>query len=84
MCKYCEYVHFTVGGEQINNGEVMSIQNGSNMVILDVFRYLNTKDSIRDNNLGIYWGIKEPSGEIRLMDIKTIPIKYCPFCGEEL
>lgn len=84
MCRYCEYVHFTVGGEQINNGEVMSIQNDSNVVILDVFRYLNTKDNIRDNNLGIHWGIKEPSGEIRLMYIKTIPIKYCPFCGEEL
>lgn len=84
MCKYCEFMTVNEkSGEKSAYRQITQVKDGHQIFALYLNRYIVEKDNVHDADL-----IVEIAAELRdgMYTIKeeVIPIKYCPFCGEEL
>ena len=62
---------------------VLRLKDGSQIFDLYLNRYIVETDDIHRSNSEINISVDMDGGEYVLKH-KEIPIKYCPFCGEEL
>ena len=84
MCKHCKLI--IVGSksrEKQTVKNVLRLKDGSQIFDLYLNRYIVETEDIHESNLEINISVDVDGGEYVLKH-KEIPIKYCPFCGEEL
>lgn len=82
MCKYCELKD--EGIEMLNDNQtIVKIEDGSEEILLTLNRYKVEEYNYHINELIIDKGVQLGDGCYTIKDAH-IPIKYCPFCGEEL
>ena len=84
MCKHCKLI--IVGSksrEKQTVKNVLRLKDGSQIFDLYLNRYIVETEDIHRSNLEINISVDMDGGEYVLKH-KEIPIKYCPFCGEEL
>lgn len=83
MCKYCK-LEPGVPGERLNGVQrIGDITDGCTSFNLMLNRYIDDDAGTRICELIIEEAIELSDGEHTVQE-KYIPIKYCPFCGEEL
>ena len=84
MCKYCKMRIINEDfGERVNDlRPIAMIKDGRQ--IFDVHLYRNAADDGSKTNLLVAELDIDFGGYYQDLVIKEIPIKYCPFCGEEL
>lgn len=81
MCKYCKLRETKIPGELTNDyRSIGSIRDGITYFSLIMNRY---KCTSHVNELVLEQSICI-NGTDYVVKTKEIPIKYCPFCGEEL
>lgn len=84
-CKYCKTVVVNEGlGESTNECcKLTSLIDGSQILELQMNRYIVESQNKHAGELILEHAVKIESS---LMPVKSksIKIKYCPFCGEEL
>ena len=80
MCKYCDAGNNTMGGRTADANDIMEIQEGKLSFTVGVYRDVSVTD-VDDHYGELYMSIA--AGHTAFSD-KSMPIKYCPFCGEEL
>ena len=85
MCKYCElHTELESIGEKSNGWtELTAIKDGSYISTILLYRYIVESDNHRCNELVIESAVKI-GNDVLTVQTEAIPIKYCPFCGEEL
>lgn len=84
MCKYCKLVTDEDTGERLNNNRKFgTIRDGSQYIDLSINRYIDDENDIHRSELVMDSGVSIRS-QIYTVQELLIPIKYCPFCGEEL
>lgn len=85
MCKYCKLKTLNeYAGEKSNESKrIGALKDGSQLFELCLSRYIVEEDDIHRSELILDLAFELNNG---LYNVKTkyIPIKYCPFCGEEL
>lgn len=80
MCKYCKVTESV--SEKTNDCKFISkLRDGSRIYSLYLNRYIDRSGSI--NELILSNEVDYGEGPVTIKD-KFVPIKYCPFCGEEL
>ena len=86
MCKYCKMVTLLEEcGEKSNERQpIDSIIDGSQTIRLSLNRYAVESDDHHVNELIMESTVEEFYGDRFIVNYTAIPIKYCPFCGEEL
>lgn len=84
MCKYCQLGTDEDTGERLNhNKSIVKMRDGSRVIDLSINRYIVDDMDIHRSDLVIDLGVSLDAGDFTVQE-QTIPIKYCPFCGEEL
>ena len=85
MCKYCKLKTLNeVIGEKSNNAKTIGVlKDGSQFVEVCLNRYIVENDDVKNTYLALALGVNCTYGSFTVNE-KIIPIKYCPFCGEEL
>ena len=84
MCKYCKLEVIDDTGERLNNNpKFATIRDGSQHFDLSINRYIVDEDDIHRSELVMDLGVNV-RGQVYTVQEVHIPIKYCPFCGEEL
>lgn len=84
MCEYCKLETLNEKlGEKSNNCKTIGIiKDGSQIFEVYLGRYKVEKNNYQENLLKMSLQV-DVDGRYPVKD-KTIKIKYCPFCGEEL
>ena len=84
MCKYCEMIHINAETGECHNDipTVCEVDSGPLHAELMLNRY-DDKRGFRTNQLIVGMYVDTDAGTSG-MGSKSIEIKYCPFCGEEL
>lgn len=84
-CKYCKTVTVNEDlGERTNGcNKVISLIDGSTVLELQLNRYIVESQDKHDGELILEHAVKI-DGSVFTVKQKSIKIKYCPFCGEEL
>ena len=84
MCKYCELRHTYEGSEELTNDcQIMiRIEDGSQIYEAQLWRSVEYGTE-HNAELILDHSVRLSDGE-HYVETKSIPIKYCPFCGEEL
>lgn len=80
MCKYCDAGNDTICGRTTNINDIMEIREGKLSFTVGIFRDISETDA-NDHYGDLYISFMADSTPI---SDKSIRIKYCPFCGEEL
>ena len=85
MCKYCKLKTLNKDvGERANNSiSIARIKDGSQTFEVYLNRYILETDDIHRNILVLDHGFTYGTNWLSLNE-KSVEIKYCPFCGEEL
>ena len=75
MCKHCKLIIVDSKSREMQTiKNVLRLKDGSQIFDLYLNRYINL-----EINISVYM-----DGGDYVFKCKEIPIKYCPFCGEEL
>lgn len=81
MCKYCRTEELNRGEFYNGDSSILRIKDGSQLMEVNFNRYKTDTEKLivlaLDHAVCI-------DGQIFPIKTKEIPIKYCPFCGEEL
>ena len=80
MCKYCDIGNSTTSGRTTNTNDIMEIQEGKISFVVGIYRDASVTDT-NDHSGELYISFDADKTAI---SAESIPIKYCPFCGEEL
>lgn len=81
MCKYCKLEQGNPG-EMLNNAPTIGeLKDGHQVIELLLNRYIT--DDTHVCELVVLQSLAPNFGG-DIIQSKSIPIKYCPFCGEEL
>jgi hypothetical protein len=84
MCTYCKLEQGVTPEERLNNVPTIGeLRDGHASFKLMLNRYIDDDADTRICELIIEQAIELSDGEYTVQE-KHIPIKYCPFCGEEL
>ena len=85
MCKYCKLktLNEAVGEKVSDPTTIGKLKDGSQTFEISLNRYIVEKDDIHRSELMLDLICKGNGGVIHVKST-YIPIKYCPFCGEEL
>ena len=84
MCKHCKLtIVDSKSREKQTTKNVLRLKDGSQIFDLYLNRYIVETENIHRSNLEISMSVDICGGEY-ILRCKEIPIKYCPFCGEEL
>ena len=81
MCKYCKFRSVIADGKDNEVQLISKLKDGSQVFELKLFRYEDDNEKLAE--LIIEESVDSESGLVYVKQ-KTIKIKYCPFCGEEL
>lgn len=84
MCKFCKLTTISerLGEKTTENITIGKVKDGSRIARVYINRYIVETENINRSEL-IIENVVDLSGEYVLGE-KSIKIKYCPFCGEEL
>lgn len=84
MCKYCKLKTFNeaIGEKGSENITIGKVKDGSRIVQIYINRYIVKSENINRSELVIENVVNLDSEYV--LGEKSIKIKYCPFCGEEL
>lgn len=84
MCKYCKLsIVDSKSKEAQTIKNILRLKDGTQIFDLYLNRYIVETEDIHRSSLEINMSIDMDGGEY-VLRYKEIPIKYCPFCGEEL
>ena len=84
MCKHCKLTIVNSKSKEMQTiKNVLRLRDGSQIFDLYLNRYIVETEGIHRSNLEINISVNIDNGEY-VLKYKEIPIKYCPFCGEEL
>lgn len=84
MCKHCKLTIVNSKSKEMQTiKNVLRLKDGSQIFDLYLNRYIVETEGIHRSNLEINISVNIDEGEY-ILKYKEIPIKYCPFCGEEL
>ena len=85
MCKYCDLAERD-GIESFNGTPTIGrIKDGSQIYEIWFNRYICKSDKVHKNELVLAHSVKTSgSALLETVNTKSIKIKYCPFCGQEL
>ena len=84
MCKHCKLTIVNSKSKEMQTiKNVLRLKDGSQIFDLYLNRYIVETESIHRSNLEINISVNIDESEY-ILKYKEIPIKYCPFCGEEL
>lgn len=85
MCKYCKLktLNKSVGEKTNESKQILKLMDGSQSFNLYLNRYVVEADGIHRAELSLELCANTEAGQIFVKD-KSVNIKYCPFCGEEL
>ena len=84
MCKHCKLTIVNSKFKEMQTiKNVLRLKDGSQIFDLYLNRYIVETEGIHRSNLEINISVNIDDGEY-VLKYKEIPIKYCPFCGEEL
>lgn len=86
MCKYCklETLREKTGEKSNGNPTIAKIKDGSHVYEVCMNRYICESDKVHDRSLFVALDVDFGGGSTLPLKSKSIKIKYCPFCGEEL
>lgn len=85
MCKYCKVktINKEVGEKTTNGDSFLKIKDGHQILEVFLDRYIVEDDGIHRQQITLNHSVDMGANVYTLFD-KSIPIKYCPFCGEKL
>lgn len=84
MCKYCKFVLISNVEKSNNCKAITKLKDGSRELEVSLNRYYASDCNSQHKELVIDEAVTIDTGELFYVKHKAIPIKYCPFCGEEL
>lgn len=84
MCNYCKLETLIEEiGERAAHQRIAQVKDGHQISALYLHRYIVEEDNIYRSSLIVEVAVELSDG-IHMIKEEEIPIKYCPFCGEEL
>lgn len=84
MCEFCNKHDLGTGELSNEFVRVEEIKDGSLRLGLSIFTYSIVDEECNKNLLVLQYKVDSSIDGPCLIAEKDIPIKYCPFCGEEL
>ena len=84
MCKICKKHDLGTGELSNEYAKVGEIKDGSLRLELSMLTYSIEDEGRNDNYLLLQYNVNSSVDGLCTVAEKIIPIKYCPFCGEEL
>ena len=82
MCKYCKLEQGNPGERFNDTPTIGELRDGHQTIELLLNRYISEDDNTCMNELIVQQSLASDFGGNIIQSI-SIPIKYCPFCGEE-